>query len=314
MHLFDAKNHMLGGYGIVGGHVPLAAGVAFASKYRGDERRHALLLRRRRGAARRLPRGHLARRRCGSCRSCSSARTTSTRWARRSSARSRSPDVTERALGYGMARDASTATTCSQVKRAHRRGGRARAQATSEPTLVEVVTYRFRGHSMTDPGNYRTKDEVEEWKKRDPVPLARERLVEDSASTRTSSSSLEATSRPRSGGGAVRRASRPSRIPTTVLGTRLRRSDTDPRKTVMPRHQLSRSAQPGDERGDGARRQRLPHGRRGRPLPGRLQGLAGHAAEVRREARHRHADRRGGFAGVGVGAAMVGPAARSSSS
>ena len=36
----------------------------------------------------------------------------------------------------------------------------------------------------------------------------------------------------------------------------------------------------------------LPHGRRGRPLPGRLQGLAGHAAEVRREARHRHADRR----------------------
>src|SRR5262245_10857551 len=36
MHLFDAEHHMLGGYGIVGGHIPLAAGVAFASKYRGD--------------------------------------------------------------------------------------------------------------------------------------------------------------------------------------------------------------------------------------------------------------------------------------
>src|SRR5262249_61891061 len=38
MHLFDRKNHFLGGYGIVGGHVPLAAGVAFASKYRSEDR------------------------------------------------------------------------------------------------------------------------------------------------------------------------------------------------------------------------------------------------------------------------------------
>ena len=38
MHMFDAKNKMLGGYGIIGGHIPLAAGVAFASKYRNDGR------------------------------------------------------------------------------------------------------------------------------------------------------------------------------------------------------------------------------------------------------------------------------------
>ena len=47
---------------------------------------------------------------------------------------------------------------------------RARADA-AMPTLVEVLTYRFRGHSMSDPGKYRTKDEIEEWKKRDPLAV-----------------------------------------------------------------------------------------------------------------------------------------------
>src|SRR6185369_8060029 len=52
-----------------------------------------------------------------------------------------------------------------------------RARKTRVPTLIKVITYRFRGHSMSDPATYRTKDEVEEWKKRDAVPLARERLL-----------------------------------------------------------------------------------------------------------------------------------------
>ena len=60
MHLFDAKNRMLGGYGIVGGHVPLAAGVGVRVEVSRRRRRHAVLLRRRLGAAGRVPRGHLA--------------------------------------------------------------------------------------------------------------------------------------------------------------------------------------------------------------------------------------------------------------
>ena len=89
MHLFDAAKNFLGGYGIVGGHVPLAAGAAFASKYRGDGRVTLCFFGD--GASRTARSTRASRsRRCGSCRSCSSARTTSTRWARRSTARSRS--------------------------------------------------------------------------------------------------------------------------------------------------------------------------------------------------------------------------------
>jgi len=52
-----------------------------------------------------------------------------------------------------------------------------RARNESLPTLIEIRTYRFRGHSMSDAGLYRTKEEVEEWKKRDPISYGRELLV-----------------------------------------------------------------------------------------------------------------------------------------
>jgi len=71
----------------------------------------------------------------------------------------------------------------------------ARAREDGEPTLVEVRTYRFRGHSMSDPGQYRTREEVEEWKKRDPVSLARRRLVEEARAGEAELEALEAAVR-----------------------------------------------------------------------------------------------------------------------
>ena len=53
----------------------------------------------------------------------------------------------------------------------------ARVRETHEPMLVEIRTYRFRGHSMSDPGKYRTADELEEHKRRDPVARSRADLV-----------------------------------------------------------------------------------------------------------------------------------------
>ena len=80
-------------------------------------------------------------------------------------------DTSQKAHGYGMASDRFSSDDVLKVKR---RIGEAvaRARETSKPTLIEVRTYRYRGHSMSDPGKYRTADEVEERKKTDPIVKA----------------------------------------------------------------------------------------------------------------------------------------------
>jgi pyruvate dehydrogenase E1 component alpha subunit len=176
MHLFDKKTSFLGGYGIVGGHVPIAAGAAFASKYRNDGRvtlcffgegastiggfAEGVAL----AALWKLPVVLI----------CENNQYSMGTPLYRSLA---VEDVSLRALAHGMARDRFDGDDVVKVKR---RIGEAieRARTTGEPTLVEVVTYRFRGHSMSDPGLYRTKDEVEEWRRRDPLSRCRQRLVD----------------------------------------------------------------------------------------------------------------------------------------
>jgi pyruvate dehydrogenase E1 component subunit alpha len=175
MHLFDAPRNFLGGYGIVGGHIPIAAGTAFASKYRHDGRvtlcffgdgsvaqgafHEGVAL----AALWRLPVVFICENNLYSMgtplyRSLSVA------------------DVSQKALGYGIARDRFDG---EDVIRVRDRVGEAvrRARNESIPTLIEIRTYRFRGHSMSDAGLYRTKDEVEEWKKRDPIAYGRDLLV-----------------------------------------------------------------------------------------------------------------------------------------
>jgi pyruvate dehydrogenase E1 component alpha subunit len=176
MHMFDKEHHMLGGYGIVGGHIPIAAGVAFASKYRGDGRvtlcffgegavsiggfHEGLGL----AALWKLPIVFI-------CENNEYAMGTPI-------SRSMSvEDVSLKALGYGMDRDRFFADDVLDVER---RIGEAvqRAREQGTPTLVEVRTYRFRGHSMSDPAKYRTQAELEEHKNRDPLARARKRLGE----------------------------------------------------------------------------------------------------------------------------------------
>lgn len=175
MHLFDKPTNFLGGYGIVGGHVPIAAGAAFASKYRDDGRvtlcffgegastiggfAEGLSL----AALWKLPLVLI----------CENNQYSMGTPLYRSLA---VEDVSLRALAHGMARDRFDGDDVIKVKRRIAEAVE-RARTTGEPTLVEVVTYRFRGHSMSDPGLYRTKEEVEEWKRRDPLSRTRERLL-----------------------------------------------------------------------------------------------------------------------------------------
>jgi pyruvate dehydrogenase E1 component alpha subunit len=191
MHLFSAERRMLGGYGIVGGHVPLAAGVAFASKYRGSGEVTLCFF-----GDGSVPQGafHEGISLAGLWKLpvvfiCENNQYSMGTPLYRTLA---VPDVTERAAGYAVARDRFEG---EDVLRVRERIVEAveRARKTQQPTLVEIITYRFRGHSMSDPGNYRTKDEVEEWKKRDPVPVARERLKSDFGASEDELVSLEAS-------------------------------------------------------------------------------------------------------------------------
>jgi pyruvate dehydrogenase E1 component alpha subunit len=86
-------------------------------------------------------------------------------------------DVTMKALGYGIDRDRFFATDVLEVEQRISEAVK-RAREQSLPTLVEVRTYRFRGHSMSDPAKYRTQAELEEHKSRDPLVRARKLLVE----------------------------------------------------------------------------------------------------------------------------------------
>ena len=175
MHMFDREHGMLGGYGIVGGHIPLAAGVAFASKYREDGRvtlcffgegavsiagfHEGLSL----AALWKLPIVFICE---------NNEYSMGTPLSRSMSVE----DVSMKALGYGIDRDRFF---CEDVLEVERRIGEAveRAREASMPTLIEVRTYRFRGHSMSDPAKYRTQAELDEHKRRDPVSRARAELI-----------------------------------------------------------------------------------------------------------------------------------------
>jgi pyruvate dehydrogenase E1 component subunit alpha len=176
MHFFDAEHNMLGGHGIVGGHLPLAAGTAFASKYREDGRvtmafygegaapigatHEALGL----AALWKLPVVFV----------CENNRYAMGTALDRVLAQT---DVSIKAEAYGLERDRFEAHDVLEV-RDRLKTAVDRARAGGGATLVEVLTYRFRGHSMSDPAKYRTQEEVDQYKLRDAISKLRAELFE----------------------------------------------------------------------------------------------------------------------------------------
>lgn len=177
MHLIDVEHHFYGGYGIVGGQIPLAAGMAFASKYRNEDRITVCSF------------GDAAANQGALYESFNMA----SKWklpvlyivennkygmGTEISRVSAEPQIHKRASAFKMRGESVDGMNVLSVYDKVReltqdiREGRG-------PILLEALCYRYRGHSMSDAATYRTKDEVEQRKQQDPIVTLRAYLVKN---------------------------------------------------------------------------------------------------------------------------------------
>src|SRR4051795_9790491 len=175
MHIFDAEKRFMGGYGIVGGNLPIAAGLALSSQYKGEDAVTVCMFGD--GASNTgnfgetmnlaalwsLPVVFLVENNLygmGTALERHSAVT----------------DLSHKAEGYGIPGvrvDGMDVLAVRETVSEHIR----LAREDRKPTLIEAFTYRYRGHSAADPEVYRTKEEVAEWRKKDPITVFRGRLL-----------------------------------------------------------------------------------------------------------------------------------------
>ena len=169
MHLFDAEVNFLGGHAIVGGQIPLATGVAFASKYKETDQVTLCFF----GEAavnqgafhESLNMAQLWKLPCiYICENNMYGMGTSLQRAMSSQ------DVASKACAYEMASESVDGMDVLKMREATQRAIK-RAREESSPTLIEARTYRYMGHSMSDPGKYRTRAEIEKYQERDPIKI-----------------------------------------------------------------------------------------------------------------------------------------------
>jgi pyruvate dehydrogenase E1 component alpha subunit len=179
MHIFDLEHRFMGGYGIVGGNLPLAAGLALSSDYKGEDSVTVCMFGD--GASNTGNFGEVMN--------------ISALWelpvfflvennlygmgtsVERHSAQT---DLSRKAEGYGISGERIDGMDVLAVREAVAEHIRI-AREDRQPTLVEAFTYRFRGHSAADPEVYRTKEEVEEWRAKDPIETFARRAVREGA-------------------------------------------------------------------------------------------------------------------------------------
>jgi pyruvate dehydrogenase E1 component alpha subunit len=176
MHLFDIEKNFWGGHAIVAGHLPLATGMGFAIKYEGKDQvvlcffgegsvnqgtfHESLNL----ASVWKLPVIYcIENNRYGM--GTAVERATSLY------------DICQKACAYDIPNIHIDGMDVLNVKKAFEEAVK-KAREEKAPTLIEAVTYRFRGHSMADPAHYRTKEELEEQKKRDPVETFKKKLMQ----------------------------------------------------------------------------------------------------------------------------------------
>jgi pyruvate dehydrogenase E1 component alpha subunit len=177
MHFFDKEHHMYGGHAIVGAHVPLAAGMAFASKYRDEDRvtlcffgdgainqgavHEAMNL----AGLHKLPIVFICENNLFAM-GTSVERSTSLK------------ELVERAEGYNIP---GTVIDGMNFREVRDKLGEIidSIRKDSHPAFAEIRTYRYRGHSMSDPASYRTKEQLEKFRGDDPITRLRAQLTRE---------------------------------------------------------------------------------------------------------------------------------------
>jgi pyruvate dehydrogenase E1 component alpha subunit len=176
MHMFDKEKHFYGGHGIVGGQIPLGAGIAFAEKYKGTQfvnvaymgdgavRQGALNETFNMAALWKLPVIFVCENN-GYAMGTSVERTTI------------QTDIYKLGLPYGIPSSPVDGMDPVAVHNAMDEAV-SRARAGEGPTFLEMRTYRYKGHSMSDPQKYRTKEELESYKAKDPIDAVKAAILE----------------------------------------------------------------------------------------------------------------------------------------
>jgi pyruvate dehydrogenase E1 component alpha subunit len=176
MHFFDKERNFMGGHGIVGAQIAMGAGVAFAEQYNGTD--NVAFVSMGDGAVRqgalhetfnmamlwKLPVIFICENN-GYAMGTSVERTTNVL------------DIYKLGLAYDMPSAAVDGMQCETVHNAIAEAVN-RARKGDGPTFLEIRTYRYRGHSMSDPAKYRSKEEVEEYKERDPLEITKQRILD----------------------------------------------------------------------------------------------------------------------------------------
>lgn len=190
MHFFSADLNYFGGNGIVGAQIPIGTGIAFAEKYRGSDNLCVTMFGD--GAARqgalheafnmamtwKLPVLYI-------CENNKYAMGTSVE---------RTSNVTEMhklGLSYEMPSESVDGMSPESVHEAFERAA-AHIRAGKGPYYLEINTYRYRGHSVSDPAKYRSKDEVEDYRTKDPVIVTEEKIVNNKIASQKEMDALKA--------------------------------------------------------------------------------------------------------------------------
>ena len=181
MHMADVKKNYWGGHAVVGAHLPIAAGLALGDQYQGH---NAVTICMFGDGATNIGFFHEALNLSKVwnlpvlwvCENNKYGMGTSVERA------SAVPEIRQKAEGYGMANGHSDGMDIMKVREA---AGEALdfVRSGKGPYLLEIITYRYRGHSMGDPERYRKQEEVKKWQEEDPIGIFRKYLTENNLAT-----------------------------------------------------------------------------------------------------------------------------------